>query len=386
MARLPLRYNLRSLARRRLAFAMTTAGIAVVVALFVAMLALFEGLRLTLADTGDPLNLIVMRRGTLAEPMSVVDRESFAILSEMPGVRRDAQGRSLAAPEAVILWIVRGFDGQDQQIALRGISEPSYAVHGAVRVVEGRAPKRGLGEVMVGRNLAGRFPGLALGGKFRWGRREWTTVGVFAAGGTAFEGEVWGDLDAALDDDHRTDFSSVTVPVDSAAAVLPLIARIESDKRFALRAQTEPDYYRSQAGSAEPILAAALTVAVIMGIAAIFGALNTMYASLSGRRREIATLRALGFPSVAIALGFIIESLLQTLPAGILGCLLAGVVHGHGTSMLSAATFTSVSFQVRVTPAAVGAGMVFALAIGLLCGAWPAWSASRTPIVQGIRA
>jgi putative ABC transport system permease protein len=381
----PLRYNVRSLLRRRRALAMTTAGIAVVVAIFVSMLALFEGLRLTLSDTGDPRNLVVMRRGTLAEPMSVVDREALGALRDLPGVRHDAAGQSLASPETVVLWGVTDFGGKDQQVPMRGVTKASYTVHPGVRIRSGRALEPGKGEAIVGRALAGRFPGLEIGGQFRWGRREWRTVGVFEAGGTAFEGEVWGDLEAVLDDDRRNQYSSITVPTESAAATAQVGDRIEAERRFSLRAQPEPAYYRAQAGSAEPILAAALTVAVLMGTAAIFGALNTMYASLAGRRREIATLRALGFSPLAIATGFILEALMQTLPAGAVGCLLATTVHGHTTSMLSPMTFASVAFHFRVTPLAIGAGMGFAAIIGVVGGTWPATSAARVPIVQGIR-
>ncbi len=384
MVVVPLRYNLRSLLRRRLALFMTVVGVAAVVAIFVAMMAIANGLRGALSDSGDARNVIVTRRGTLVETMSVVDHESFAILRDLPEVARDAQGRPLASPEVVTVWSVSDVDGKDRQIPMRGVTDVAYGVR-QIEITAGRKPEAGKGEAMVGSALAGRIQGLSLGGRFRWGRREWRVVGVFEARGSAFESEVWGDVDGVLADDDRAQFSSVAMRATSASSVPSLAARIDGDRRFSLHAQRETDYYRVQAGSAAPARAAALTMALLMGIAAVFGALNTMQASLAGRSREIAVLRALGFGRLAIGLGFVVEALMLTIPAGALGCALAMSIHGHSMSMTNIFSFTSVAFRFRVTPDVIASGMLFAVAIGVLGGAWPAFVATRGSLTDGLR-
>ena len=379
MRTLPLRYSMRSLLRRRAAFVMTMAGVAVVVAVFVAMLAMTRGIRSAFVDAGDASNVVVVRRGTLAESTSAVTRDAYLVMRDLPG----AQATS---PEAVILWTLVGADGKQRQIPLRGITDVAWQVHKGVTIAAGRRPERGHDEVAVGRGLIGKADGLQLGGTFRTGRRDWTVVGVLAAGGSAFESELWGDVDALLADEHRLEFSSVTMQAGDAATAKQLADRVENDKRLGLHAVPEPDYYKLQAGSAEPILGAALTVAFLMGIAAVFGALNTLQASLAGRRREIATLRAMGFGSRSIARALVTEALLQTLPAGVLGCLLAATLQGRGAESMNLFTFSSVSYKLRVTPDVIAAGLVFSALIGFVGGIWPAISAGRRPIVDGLRA
>jgi putative ABC transport system permease protein len=376
MRGLPLRYSLRSLLRRRAAFLMTTAGVASVVAVFVAMLAMTRGMRSALVDAGDPQNVVVVRRGTLAESTSAVTRDAYLVMRDLPGV-------TAASPEVVILWTVIGSDGKQRQIPLRGVTETAWQVHRNVTVAAGRQPQRGHDEIAIGKGLIGKAEGLQLGGQFHTGRHEWTVVGVLAAGGSAFESEIWGDVDPVLADEHRAEYSSVTL---RAANAKDLADRIETDKRIGLHAVSEPAYYKAQAGSAEPILGAALTVAFLMGVAAVFGALNTLQASLAGRKREIATLRAMGFGSRAIARALVTEALLQTLPAGVVGCLLAATLQGRSAESMSLLSFSTLTYQFRMTPDVIGAGLVFSALIGLVGGIWPAIAAGRRAIVDGLRA
>jgi putative ABC transport system permease protein len=378
MKGIPFRYSARSILRRRTAFVMTTAGVTVVVAVFVAMLAMTRGMQSAFVDAGDANNVVVVRRGTLAESTSAVTRDAYLVMRDLPGVQA-------ISPEAVILWTLVGTDGRQRQLPLRGITSAAWQVHRGVGVVEGRRPERGHDEIAVGKGLLGKVEGLTMGGQFRTGRREWTVVGVLGASGSAFESEIWGDVDALLADEHRVEFSSVTLRTTDGNAARDVAARIETDKRIGLHAVPEPTYYKAQAGSADAILGAALTVAVLMGIAAVFGALNTLQASLAARRREIATLRAIGFGPGAIARGLVTEALLQTLPAGVLGCLLAGTLQGHSAESMNMLTFSSVMYRFRMTTDVIIAGLVFAALIGLVGGIWPALSAGRRPIVDGLR-
>ncbi len=384
MILLPLRYSLRSLARRPVSVTMTALGIALVVALFVAMGALAEGLAATFTESGSERNVVVTRRGALAESMSSVPRDALASLRDLDGVAQQG-GNSLASPEAVILWVTPLSAGGEISLAMRGVTAASYLARPRVRVIEGRRPMAGSDEAMIGKALVGRVEGLLIGGSFRFGRRTWRVVGVFDGAGP-LSSEIWTDLAGALDDDGREAFSSVLLPLATGASAEALIGRIESDRRFALHAQLESAYYRSQAGSAEPLRVVTGIVAFLMGLGAIFGALNTMMASLAGRTREVAALRALGFPQASIAATFVTEALCLALPAGALGCLMALPITSQSMSMANLWTFSTVAFQPRVTAAVLASAMVFAFLIGVLGGLWPATRAARVPLSVQLRA
>ncbi len=375
MAAVPLSYAWRSLLRRPMVLVLTTAGVSVAVAVLVAMLAMVQGLNRTLAGSGDPRNVVVLSRGALAESTSAIPRDAYRVFQTNPAV-------VASSPEAVVVWTVHDAQEQMRMVPFRGITEASFGIHGA-RVVQGRAP--GPGEAIVGRALHGSVPVAAMGQSFQWGRRKWTVVGVFETGGTAFESEIWGEVEAVLDDDRRETYSAATLRVADASFVPALVRALQSDTRFAVRARPEPEYYEAQSGSSAPIVALALLVAVLMGVASIFGAVNTMQASLSARRSEVALLRALGFPDASVVASFLVESLLLTIPAGVVGCLLAGLVDGRELSMMNMLSFGSVGFQMTVTPGVVAAGMAYAALIGALGGVWPAISASRIPLAQAMR-
>lgn len=381
---IPIRYSLRSLGQRRRSVAMTGFGIALVVALFVSMGAFVEGLAGTFEKAGSDRSVIVTRKGSLAESMSAVSRESVTVLRELPEVARD-HDRSAASPEVVTIWIVQSPEGADLSLSLRGLTDAGYAAHPGVKVLEGRRPVSGSDEAMLGRALVGKAEGFRVGGSFQLGRRKWRVVGVFDDLGGPAASEIWGPVEGVMDGDRRTDFSSVLLPLAPGASADRLIARVESDRRFSLHAQRERDYFQAQAGSAEPMRVVTAIVALIMGLGAVFGALNTMYASLAGRTREVATLRALGFPGSSIAAAFVTESLLVAVPAGILGCLLALPVEGREVATLNMWTFSQVAFSPRITPAVLAAGLGFSLVIGLLGGLWPARAAASTPLSVQLR-
>lgn len=375
MARVPLSYAWRSLLRRPVVIALTTLGVSVAVAVLVAMLALVQGLSRTLAGSGDPRNVVVLSRGALAESTSAISRDAYRVFQSNPAV-------VASSPEAVVVWTVDDAQGRMRMVPFRGITERSFDIHGA-RIVGGRAP--GPGEAVIGAALVGQVPSAAVGQSFQWGRRRWTVVGTFEAQGTAFESEIWGDVEGVLDDDRRETYSAATLRVADPSFVPALVKALESDPRFAVRARAEREYYEAQSGSSAPILALAFLVAVLMGVASIFGAVNTMQASLSARRAEVALLRALGFPDGSVAASFLVESLLLTVPAGVVGCALASLVDGTSLSMMNMLSFGSVGFRMTVTPDAMAAGMVYAALIGVLGGIWPALSASRVPLAQAMR-
>lgn len=383
----PLRYNLRSLRRRRVSAAMTVAGVALVVFVFMSLMALVEGLRGAFVDTGDPRNVMVIRKGSLAEQLSVVPRDAYQALRFLPEIAATSDGSALASPEAILTFTIPRDDGRDANVSMRGVMPQAFQVHSQVHVVAGRAFEPGKGEAIVGEPVTGEHGNLRLGGTFKFARREWKVVGVFRAGGATFESEIWADLDGVLNDGkYRDVYSSVVLRLRNPADMPAVTARIESDKRFSMRAEDEPTYYRSQAGSTEPVRALVMFVTLLMGIGAVFGALNTMYAAVAGRIREIATLRALGFSNRSVLAGFVVEGLVQTLLGGAIGCALSFLVDGQGGSSMNAWSYTSVQFKLRVTPALLGYGLTFAALIGAIGAALPARSALRQRVTDSLRA
>ncbi|HEU4760501.1 MAG TPA: ABC transporter permease [Dehalococcoidia bacterium] len=373
---LPLRYSLRSAIRRRTTFLLTVTGIAVAVSIFVMMLTLVQGLASTMAETGNPRNLVLMRRGAISEATSALSREDANIIANHPAV-------TASSAEALLLWTTETPGKGMRMVPFRGVSAGSRDIH-QVRILEGRPP--GQGEAMVGQALLRGSPDLKVGSHVHWGRRDWTISGVFEAGGAVFESEIWGDVEEVLDDDRRTTYSSATVRLKDDVPVTEAIKQLEADKRLSVHAEQETAYYRAQAGSSKPILALSMVVAVLMGVASIFGLINTVQSSLSSRRREIAILQALGFPASNVALSFVLEAMMQATLGGALGGVLGMLLAaGRDATMLNTLTFASVGFQLHPDGRVFAAGMIYSLLVGALASLWPALSASRVPITVGLK-
>jgi putative ABC transport system permease protein len=383
---IPLKYNLRSLWVRRVSTGMTLAGIALAVAVFIGVMALAKGLETAFTATGEAMNLVVLRQGSQAEVVSSISREALQPLSYLEGVATDARGRPLVSPEVIVVVNLprQGSDNRSN-VLIRGLSPQGFALQPSVRLMAGRALQPGLRELVVSRAAAQRFQGLELGARVKLGRGEWSVVGHFEAHQTAFDSEVWADVYELAEEFDRQEYSSVLLKAVDDAAQAALIHRISEDQRLHLKALREEAYYAEQTTTAAPVKALGFFLAVLMAIGTAFAAMNTMYAAVAHRTREIATLRVLGFRPRNILLSFLIESLILSLSGGGLGCLLALPIHGTSTGTTNFQTFSEIAFAFRVTPDLLLRGLLFALLIGFLGGALPARLAARQLIARAFR-
>jgi putative ABC transport system permease protein len=376
---IPIRYNLRSIVVRRVGTLMTVVGVALTVTVFVSILAMVQGLQNTYIETGDPLNLIVIRKGSLSEVNSFFDREIKGIVETMDGVDR-------LAAEVVVLINSPRKGGETTNIMVRGVSENSLALRPQLKIVEGRMFRPGLREIVVSSSIANRFANAGLGDHLKIGRTTWNVVGIVDAARTAYESEAWADYNEIAQEFERPIYSSLLVRARDAGAIPSIRARIEEDRRVKLDVFGEKDYFAAQTSAALPIQILGYLVGLIMAVGSCFAVMNTMYAAISYRTREIATLRVLGFKRRNILLSFMMESVALSLLGGILGCLLALPVHGMSTGTANFNNFAEVLFQFRITPVVVAEGIAFALIMGVIGGLLPARSAARMTIVKALRA
>jgi len=383
---IPLKYNIRSLLVRRVSTAMTAGGIALVVAVFVIVMAMVAGLGSAISDTGSPDNLVVVRKGSTTETSSAVQLDQFDALKFLPQIKRDADGNPLASPELPVQVLMQRSTGTSDNVVVRGVLPVALQVHQNVQLTEGRMFKPALNEVIVGKALVGRYANTRVGSTMHFGRGTWKVVGIFAAGGSSFESEVWADVHNVQDDTQRgAYYACARLKMLPGTEVDALIQRIADDPRINLQAQTESDYYRDQSVVANQLRALGMIVAIIMGIGAVFAAMNTMYAAVSARTTEIGTLRALGFKPGAVLGSFLLESLALAVAAGALGVILALPINGFSTSFGNFVTFSTMAFAFRVTPAVVLQALLFAAVMGVLGGWLPARQAMKMQVVEALR-
>ena len=384
---IPLSYNLRNVRQRWRVTLLAIFGIALVVAVFIALLALANGLRLALAATGRTDNGIIVQRGSQSELTSGIGKQNIEFLSVDNRVARNADGRPLASPELVVAAVLpRKTDGAEVNVQFRGVTPMAFDVRGGIRIIEGRNLQPGLTEVIVGKRLVDRFRGAAVGDMLRVKQRDWKIVGIFVADGSSFESEVWGDLDVMASAFNRNGaYQSLTVRMSRPARHLRLERRDSAQPAHAAAAEAGARVRRGAGGTGgrRPEFLA-LFVSIVMGIGAVFGAMNTMYAVVSQRTREIGTLRALGFSRLAILTSFVIESVLIALVAGLLGCVLA-LPANWLTASTGNVTFSEIAFAFRVTPMSLVAGVLFATVMGLVGGLLPALRAARMPLTSALR-
>jgi putative ABC transport system permease protein len=383
---IPIAYNLRSLVVRRMSTGMTIVGLAVVVAVFVGLMALSRGLESAFVATGDARNLVVLRHGSQVETVSVVTREVLQTLEYVEGVATDARGGPLVSPEVIVVvnLPMRGA-AERTNVLIRGLSPNGAALRPGVRLVEGRPFEPGHRELMVSRTQARRFDGLGLGERVRLGQREWTVVGLFDGNGSAFDSEAWADVNELAEDFDRPDYSSVLVRAEDAAALTRLIQRISDDQRLHLKALPEKAYWAEQTRLANRIERLGSFLIVLMSIGSCFAVMNTMYAAVAHRTRETVILQVLGFGRRSILLSFLIESLIVSLIGGVLGCLLAVPIHGMSAETANFMMLTEVAFTFRINPDLLAEGVLFALAMGAAGGAPPALFAARQGIARALR-
>ena len=384
---LPLSYNVRNVGQRWKVTLLAVAGIALVVAVFITLLALYDGFRTALASTGIPGNGIFVQRGSQSELTSGIARADVEFLAVDQRVARDAEGRPLASAELVVaVTLPRRGAATDGSVQMRGVSVRAFEVRHGIRFVEGRRLTPGLNELNVGVRVPERFA-VRIGDTLTIRRREWTVVGVFTAEGSSFESEIWGDVNVMAGAFNRVGgYQSLVVRMRDPAEIPVWADEVTRHPRLRLLLKPERQYYDDQAGPVgTAMLWLARFVAVVMGIGAVFGAMNTMYAVVAQRTREIATLRALGFRRRAILLAFLVESMLIALAAGAIGCGLGMMANWLPAAATGSVTYSELAFAFTVTPRSLLAGLVFALAMGLIGGLLPAIRAARLPITRALR-
>lgn len=384
----PLVYNVLSLRARWKSTIIAVLGIAGAVGVFVWMLAMARGFQATLTASGSPRNAIVQRAGSTSEMESAIPLDTVKIVETAPGVATGPQGPLVSAEMVVVAAVPLRTTGTDANVEVRGVAPDVLQVRDNVRVVEGRMFAPGLTELVVGRNAAQAYQGYELGGHVKFGGGDWTIVGVFDAGGSAFDSEGWCDATVLSQVYKRPQnvFQSATVRLTSAEAFGPFKDALTSDPRLNVSVEREVDYYARQSEALSRLIKTlGFLIAAVMGVGAVFAALNTMYSAVSERAREVATLRAIGFGSGAVVLSFVFEALLLALVGGLIGAAAVVPFNGYTVGTMNWQTFSHISFGFKVTPALLGAGIVFSLIMGLVGGVPPAIRAARRPVAVALR-
>jgi len=386
--KIPVIYNVRSVVQRPLSTALTAVGIGLVVAVFIGMLALANGFQAALARTGSPDNALVLRRGADSELSSGVTREAASILAASPHVAIGSDGRPMVSPEVyVLIPLNRPNDTVAvANVVVRGISEQAWNVRARVEVTDGRRPQSGRAEICVGRKIVGRFNNTGIGQSMRFGNRDWTVVCHFAAGGSAFESEIWGENEQFMPVFRGEVFQSLSFRLRDPATFDEAKRVLEGDQRITVDVHRESEFYAAQSALLGTILQIlAVLITSIMAIGAVFGAVNTMYAAVASRGPEIAVLLTLGFHPRSVLASFLAESAIIAAAGGVLGGLLALPINGVVTSTTNWASFSEVAFSFRVTPGLLLSGLVFAVVMGVVGGFFPARHAAKLPVVQALR-
>jgi putative ABC transport system permease protein len=382
--------NLQNIPRRLGTSLVVVVGIAGVVGVLVSVLAMAEGFRHTLASTGRPSRVIMLRAGSDSELSSGIARDQAVVLGSLPGVARDAAGRPLLSAELVVMVdLPRRGERDPNNVPFRGVQPAALAIRDEVRIVQGRTFERGVREVVVGRKASAQFAGLQVGSRIAFRDSDWVVVGVFESGGDVHESEIWADAEVAMSAFRRTGFQSATAALadPSDAGLAALKAAVARDRRLSISVLREPEYYAKQATILSRLISVlGYSVAVFMAIGATFGALNCMYSAIASRQVEIATLRAIGFGGAPVVVSVMIEALLLALVGGVVGGALAWVYcDGATLSTLNFNTFSQVAFDFRVTGDLLARGLLWALLIGLAGGLLPAIRAARLPVTTALR-
>jgi putative ABC transport system permease protein len=390
---IPISYNLRNLKLRKGLTIMTALGIALTVTTAIFLMALLAGLDRAFVTSGDPQNVLVLRKGSTAELSGGFDASLFPTLRELPGIAKDKDGNPMASAEWVVVIVLPRRDGTgDVNVTVRGMMPDGLEMRQLpadkpkVKLVEGRWFQPGQREVVVSQSIHRRFANTNVGETMQFGKGPWTVVGIFDAGGTAYDSEVWGDVNQmASDFDRQGAYASAYLRASDAAAAQALMKAVSDDQRLKLDGMLETEYYAKQTSSGGPIKFVGYLVAVIMAIGSSFAAMNTMYAAVAYRSREIATLRVIGFSRPSILTSFVFESLVLSLLGALVGIVLMLPFNGMTTGTSNNVTFSEVVFSLRMTPLVVLYAILFALIMGLLGGIAPAWHAARQNILTALR-
>ncbi|MBY4947273.1 ABC transporter permease [Cupriavidus respiraculi] len=385
---IPLTYIARNLWARRLTTALTAGGLALVVFVFATMLMLDAGLKRTLVTTGEHDNVVVIRKGAETEVQSSVARDQASVLEMHPAVAVGADGRPMASKEAVVLIsLTKTSVDKPANVVIRGVSPMGLTLRPQIRIVQGRTFRPGASEIIVGTSVAKGFSGVRIGERLRFAQREWTVVGHFDAGGSGFDSEIWGDVDQLMQAFRRNSYSSMVVRLARGDLFERFKADIDVDPRLADEAKREQVFYSDQSKALSTFInILGLTLSIIFSIAAMIGAMITMYASVANRVAEIGTLRALGFKRTNVLSAFLLEALLLGLVGGIAGLAFASLMQFSSFSTTNFQTFSDLSFRFVLTPSVVVKTLAFSMVMGLVGGFLPALRASRLSIVDALRA
>ncbi len=384
---LPLKYNLRNLVVRKGSTLATAFTIGLTVTVFLMVMALARGIDMTLSSSGEPLNVIVVREGTTAELNSSVTRQQFNDLKYLDGVVREGD-EPLATGEIItLIYKPRKGMSQGSNVQVRGVGPMSFKLHTGFQIVSGRTFQPGLMEAVVAKRISERFQGLDVGDKFRIETTDYTVVGVFESAGKAFDSEIWVDVNAMASTTKRESFSSAVLRVNDANALAAVSKRITDDPKLHLKALSERKFYEDQQGIASGILKGlAVFISFIMAVGAGFAGMNTMYAAVARRTKEIGTLRVLGFGRFSILLAFLLESVAVSVLGAAMGVLLAMPLNFISTGTSNWATFSEIAFNFRVTPDLILTALAFGAVIGFVGSLLPSIRASRLRIVEALRA
>jgi putative ABC transport system permease protein len=386
---IPVIYNVRSVKARWTSAIVAVLGIAGTVGVFVAMLSLARGFKATLVASGSADNAIIMRAGATSEMMSGVALDQVKIMQDAPGVARGADGAALVTSEVVVIApFALKSTGTDANVQVRGVSSNVLSIRRSVKIIEGRMFNPGLSELVVGKNANSTYTGLTVGNTVNFGGGHWQVVGVFDAGGSAFDSEVWTDA-RVLDDVYKRPsnvFQSVTVHLTSPNALQQFKDAVTADPRLSVDVSREIDYYSKQSTRMTQLITVlGGLVASVMAIGAIFGALNTMYSAVAERGREIATMRALGFGAAAVVFSFVIEALIISFIGGAVGCIAVLPLNGLTTATMNWQTFSNMAFAFKITGGLLVGGIIFALVMGIIGGLPPAIRAAARPVAVALR-
>ncbi|HKV61243.1 MAG TPA: ABC transporter permease [Candidatus Acidoferrum sp.] len=386
---IPVIYNFRSVKARWSSAIVAVVGIAGTVGVFVAMLSLARGFKATLVSSGSEDNAIIMRAGATSEMTGGVTIDTVKIIQDKPGIARGADGSPLVTAEVVLVAPIPLIStGTDANVEIRGVSKNVLEIRKNIRIVEGRMFTPGLNEIVVGKNANASYAGLTLGNTISLGSVNWKIVGIFDAGGSSFDSDVWGDAHLIGPAFNRPDiyFQSITVHLTSASALQQLKDAATADPRLNVDVTREIDYYSKQSNRLTKLITVlGGLVAGVMAIGAVFGALNTMYSAVAERGREIATMRALGFGGPSVVFSFVIEALLIAFVGGLVGCIAVLPLNGLTTGAMNLQTFSHVAFAFRITTELLVRGIVFALVMGLVGGFLPAVRAASMPVASALR-
>jgi putative ABC transport system permease protein len=386
---IPIIYNFRSVKARWSSAIVAVVGIAGTVGVFIAMLSLARGFKATLVSSGSEDNAIIMRAGATSEMTGGVSIDTVKIIQDKPGIARGADGSPLVTAEVVLVAPIPLIStGTDANVEIRGVSKNVLEIRRNIKIVEGRMFTPGLNEIVVGKNANASYAGLTLGNTISLGSVQWKIVGIFDAGGSSFDSDVWGDAHLIGPAFNRPDtaFQSITVHLTSASALQQLKDAVTSDPRLSVDVTREIDYYSKQSNRLTTLITVlGGLVATVMAIGAVFGALNTMYSAVAERGREIATMRALGFGGPSVVFSFVLEALLIAFVGGLVGCIAVLPLNGLTTGAMNLQTFSHVAFAFKITTELLVKGIVFALVMGIIGGFLPAMRAASMPVASALR-